>query len=90
MSLLIFALTGLAVALLALGMERHYKAVFHKAKPGAARRVFKVSGWLLLAASFVIASLDASGVGWVAWIALLAFHGFVVTLAIAYLPRLTR
>jgi hypothetical protein len=90
MNALIFAATGIAVTLLALGMPRHFVRAHHKQASRALERGLRGSGWLFLVASLglSVAAWD-EGVRLVLWVALLAFHAFALALLLAYRPRWT-
>ena len=88
MNALLFGTTGAAVALLALGMPRHYKHVFHKNLPERKRRGLRISGGLFLVVSLLAALAGwQGGVSLVSWIALLAFQGLAIGMLLAYRPK---
>lgn len=84
-SLLVY--TGLAS--LALAMSRHHRTVFNREIAPRRRLVLRTVGWLLLTLS-VAAAFHTHGpeLGSVAWFAVAAAAGFVLTLLLAYAPRL--
>ena len=88
MNALLVGSTGAALALLAMGMPRHFKHVFRKNSVEETRRGLRLAGWLFLVISLLAALLPwEGGTNLAAWIALLAFHGVLIGLILAYRPR---
>ena len=76
---------------LAFGMSRHHRAVFQQELPGGRRTALRLTGWMLLAASFVAACLShGAEIGSVAWFATVAAAGLGLTGCLAERPRLWR
>lgn len=89
MNWLAFALAYAAVTTFALAMATHHRTAFG-GPPDACRQFsFRFIGCVLLALS-ALSALRAFGwqIGLVAWIAMLATSGFVLTLFLAFAPRL--
>ncbi len=83
LALAIFLNTS-GMAALALGMERHHRAVFGVAPTPAGRRLWRTPGWLLLATG-LLPCLAGWGVaiGIVLWTGLLTFALLAVAVALA-------
>ncbi|WP_242674686.1 DUF3325 domain-containing protein [Phytopseudomonas daroniae] len=77
------------MALLCLGLARHYKQIGAKAPPAHLLRALRIGGWLALALGFC-ASAQAWGwaMGSVAWCGLASLGGLLVALLLPYRPRL--
>jgi hypothetical protein len=88
MNALLFAVTGIALTLLALGMPRHFHRVHSRHASRGLERGLRGSGGLFLVASLglSVAAWD-EGVRLVLWVALLAFHAFALSLLLAARPR---
>lgn len=88
MTTLAAVLTYTALAVIALSMPRHYRAVRRAELPTQSGRWLRLVGWALLVLSGV-ATGHAHGVelGAVVWLAQTAVAGFALTLLIAYRPR---
>lgn len=73
---------------LALAMPRHQRTVYARDLPDRRRVALRITGWTLLAFSFVAAvAFQGSEVGIVAWFAGFASAGFALTLLLTYAPR---
>ena len=72
------------MAALALGMERHHRAVFGVVPSLVIRRSWRIPGWLLLAAGLLpcLAGWGVS-IGMVLWVGLLTFALLVVAVVLA-------
>jgi len=74
---------------LCLGLERHYKQVWHRSCPRLWRIGLRSTGWLALLASL---ALCAKAWGWamgpVAWFGVLSLAGWVLVMLLSYWPRL--
>lgn len=77
------------MALLCLGLARHYKQLWPKAAQANALRSIRLLGWLVLAVG-LWACIDAWGwaMGPVAWCGLASLGGLAVALLLPYRPRL--
>ena len=60
-----FCLIFVAIALLSLSMNKHYKDSFSKALDKNQQRVMKIAGWALLAVSLIM--IDIKGINYVYW-----------------------
>ncbi|WDE04147.1 DUF3325 domain-containing protein [Thalassomonas viridans] len=79
--LLSFFVQLMAIALLALAMNKHFKNVFNRGIKPAQSRGLKVLGWLLLGFSYYLAvSAMAAPMATVYWLALLPLGIFYMAL----------
>lgn len=78
-----------AMAMLCLGMKRHYKSVLKREPHPLACRALRITGWLLLALGF---SACIASWGWaqgpVGWLGQVALAGLSLVLLMPYRPRL--
>ncbi|KAA8700855.1 DUF3325 domain-containing protein [Pseudomonas proteolytica] len=73
---------------LCLGLERHYKQLWHRLPSPMLRRGLRGMGWVLLAASFAV-SVHVWGwaMGPVAWFGLISLAGLSVAFLLPYSAR---
>jgi hypothetical protein len=80
--------TFFALGFMALSMPTHFKNVFGILPRPIQTQGFSLSGWMILAASLILALAHWNGgVTLVAWVALLSFNGCLVTLILCYGPK---
>lgn len=86
---LALALNYAGMALLCLGLARHYKQVWPKAPRASLLRSIRLLGWLVLALG-LWACIHSWGwaMGPVAWCGLISLGGLMVALLLPYRPRL--
>lgn len=85
---IITGLTGAATCFLALAMPRHGVKVFGPPSSRMREQAFRFTGWLLLAASLLVAlGTEDGGISLVSWFALLSAQAFAVSMLLAYVPR---
>lgn len=89
MSWIAWALNYAGLALLALAMAVHHRSVFGRTPERHAVVGYRSAGWALLAGGLA-AALVALGwqIGFVAWFGMCGVGGFVLTLLLAFAPRL--
>lgn len=73
---------------LCLGLERHYKQVWHRPPSRASRHTLRVMGWLMLVASFAV-SVQVWGwaMGPVGWFGLISMAALTLALLLPYVQR---
>ena len=73
----------IAIAMLALAMNKHFKNVFKSAHKAVSSTVLKVAGWLLLGISYYLAiSVLAVPMATIYWLSLLPLSIFYIALVV--------
>ena len=82
------ALTYAGLAVFALGMEAHHRAVFARAPGARLRSGARMAGGVLLVLALVASVVAVgAGLGAVEWMIGLSASGFALTLVLAFRPR---